>query len=185
MNKFEINWSSYFISAKPSQEDTFLDVLILSGAARIFKNRRILSGKFGKCGAAKRFLRTWQVPDVPSRSGRPSMAPVAVLALCPGLLTLQAPQYRHTGRKWTLHKRGLSHFRKVGYFFPVLLPKQELAEFSAMRNSLFPVLFKALKETLSCLQSPCQGFPLYAQPAAKPTFSPATAGRVGSHISGS
>lgn len=40
LKKFEINWSSYFISAKPSQEDTFLDVLILSGAGCIFEKQR-------------------------------------------------------------------------------------------------------------------------------------------------
>lgn len=143
-------------------------MLILSGAGCLFKNRGILFGKFGKCGAAKCFLRTWQVPDVPSRSGWPSMAPVAMLVLYPGSFTLQAPLYRHTGRKWTLHKWGLSHFRKVGYLFPVLLPKQELVVFSPVRTSLFPVLFKskAFKEILSCLQSLCQGFPLPGFPSA-------------------
>lgn len=112
-------------------------MLILSGAGYVFRNKGILFGKFGKCGATKCFLRTCQVPDVPSRSVWLSTAPVAMLALCPGSLTLQAPLYRHTGRKWTLHKWGLSHFRKVGYLFSVLLPKQELVAFSAMRNSLF------------------------------------------------
>lgn len=136
-------------------------MLILSGAGCLFKNRGILFGKFGKCGAAKCFLRTRQVPDVPSRSGWPSMAPVAMLVLYPGSFTLQAPLYRHTGRKWTLHKWGLSHFRKVGYLFPVLLPKQELVVFSPVKTSLFPVLFKskAFKEILSCLQSLWPGFP--------------------------
>lgn len=68
---------------------------------------------------------------VPSRSGRPSMAPVAMLALCPGSLTLRAPWYRHTGRNWNCINGDFHILEKLGIFFLCFSPGNEKQSFSS------------------------------------------------------